>query len=313
MPRGKKPDGELSKAPVDDNFTEELLSADLRELMSEEAPKEKKETTAPTQTEQPGQEQPPESKQPAEPEKHPQFQKRINQLRAQIEAERQRREQSEQALQALYKHYTELTEVVDGIEEKVSSADIPDPVENPAAYAKYLEDRLLKKITKTTPPSFETMMPKETAAKTMPTPNQIPPQEAVQAALHDDYYEVIEEVNNDIATDAALRNAIYSQPDPYKAAYEYGTRKRQLSLQLKQRKMNQAYAEGGAPTVETKTQQELLPEERKLLRLLQASGQNITEEQYLKRTQLIAKRKERGLHYDKQNTKNTKRAVKSQK
>jgi hypothetical protein len=109
------------------------------------------------------------------------------------------------------------------------------------------------------------------------------------AAIHDDYYAIIEEVNQDIHADPALKNAIFAEKNPFKAAYEYGTRKKEKAAELRQGALDQGYVEGDAPPAPAYDANKLTPEEKQVVINMAAGGYPMTEEKYLQAKQRIAK------------------------
>lgn len=256
-------------------------------------PKGDKETPAPEDIkppEQPGQD-PPEQE-----TEHPQFDKRIKELDGKLHAiqdkhtaERQVWEQKSgedrQAFQTLSTQYQDLTKTLDKLEDKAFVSEAPNYDDDPKGYMDWRTtqaERKFEKMLKTTSP------PKPTSQSTS---QPVHVQEAAQEAMHDDYKEIIAEANKDIQKDSALSNAIWDSPNPYKAAYDYGVRKRKVAEELRQGNLDRAYVEDGTPPPQDATS--LSPEDKACIAKMRSGGADITEEKFLAHKQTIAKRKGR--------------------
>jgi hypothetical protein len=238
------------------------------------------------------------------PTEHPQFDKRIKALDGKLHAieEKHAREkqvweqtqnQGREQFSILSKQYSDLTETLDKIEGQVSLGPAPDYEEDPKAYTDWHHNQVLQEIKRTakTPTLQPTPTPPPT--KNLPPFQQMPAQEAAQAAIHDDYYEVIEEVNQDMHADPALKNAIFAEQNPFKAAYDYGMRKKKIASDLRQGTLSQGYVEGDAPPAPAHDSSKLTPEEKTVVANMVAGGYPMTEEKYLLAKQRIAKAKGR--------------------
>lgn len=256
------------------------------------------EVTLPEPTQEPGQ-KPGEAAKPQKVIEHPKFQERIdtftrqlNETQRKLDEVTQARVVDQQAFKTLSEQYDAVAESLDKVENQVSISEAPNYEDDPKGYMDWQSARTLGKIEKMLTPA-KNLSP--TTTQPLPTgsqyPTQPPVQEAALAAIHDDYYEVIAAVNKDISLDPAVGRAIHETPNPYKAAYEYGLRKKKVAEELRQGTLSQGYVEGSTPPVQDTNS--LTPDEKTLVAKMRAGGSLITEEKYLKRRQTIAKRKGR--------------------
>lgn len=188
---------------------------------------------------------------PTEPpqQAHPQFQKRIDQLTAKVAAAEQalvgvraEKELDKQAFDTLNKHTQDLTKALENVEDKVSATNAPDRETDPEAYYAYMDKRLLEKVKKA---QKKNIIPPVAPSPPPVVNNTSDPRELVQAGLHEDFYPVLEDVQKDYTADPALLAHFNSQTDPWKAAYDFGIRKRNYAKQAGQAVINQASVEGG--------------------------------------------------------------------
>lgn len=231
-------------------------------------------------------------------EEHPKFKERIDQFTRRLsetetllEQERAAREKDNQAFQTLSTQYTDLAETLNGVEDQISINEAPNYDDDPKAYLDWQSNRTLKRIekmVKSTPQTPPVPTNQPTATQTLPP---ISAQEAAMAAVHDDYYAVIKEVNQELDKNPALEAAIFGEPNPYKAGYDFGIKKRKLTEQLRQTTLDQSYVEGATPPAQDVNK--LTETDKITIARMKAGGADMTEEKFLKTKQNIAKRKGR--------------------
>lgn len=229
---------------------------------------------------------------PAEnPIEHPKFQERINgfvgqisHLQRQLEKQNLTQETDRQALKTLLQQNNDMAKLLEKVEDKVSTNATPNYEDDPQGYTDYRFNQVLDKIDKKEkPPSSQPYAPSPPATN---QEDRISMQREVQMGLHSDYLEVWNNIQSDIAADPALMNTFLSNPNPPKAAYDYGIRRKKLAEEARLEKLNQGYVEGGAPVSPTQDLTSLTAVEKAL-----ADNLGISEAKYLGRKQLIAKRK----------------------
>lgn len=237
---------------------------------------------------EPGKENKPASDTPKRDERIDQLTGQMRHYQTQLKTERQEREKDKEAFNLLSKQYNELDDVVDKIEDKVSANEAPDYETDPKAYVEWANQRTLNKIEKMVKP---TLTPPVIQSPPAPRQDrQSPVQEQIQIGLHDNYAEIIKEVNEDIKKDPALENSFFDTPNPFKSAYDYGIRKRKLSKDMREGTLNQAYAEGGSPPAPPDNLSDTISEDEAYLIKMGASH-GMTKEKWLKRRLIINKRK----------------------
>lgn len=226
-----------------------------------------------------------------QPVEHPEFQKRINglvgqinHLKTQLDKQNLIRGADQETFKVLAKQNKDLAELLEKVEDQVSSSTGPNFDDDPQGYIDGRFNRILGKLEKIAKPANET--PEPQAQPGVPNfDSTITAQREVQAALHDDYYELLKDTEADMRVDPAVANTIMGSPNPPKAAYEYGVRKKKLAEQARQETLRQGYVEGGAPAPSKQDINSLTAEEKSL-----AGNLGISEAKYLVRKQLIAKR-----------------------
>jgi hypothetical protein len=229
---------------------------------------------------------------------HPKFQERLDEMRAkqgkaerELAAERAAREKDSLALQELIKQNKEYDEIIDKLDQKVSLSSMPNREENPEEYDRWRDEQMLGRMEKMIKANQPATIPIAPTALPMQAQNTvIDPREAVQQGIHDDYLEIIKEVNTDIASDPALEKHLFSQPDPYKSAYEYGMRRRELRVQDRNNALNQAHAEGGSSPPNDNKGDKLTPAE---LAFMEKLNSGLESNMQLTPEKLIARRKKR--------------------
>jgi hypothetical protein len=212
--------------------------------------------------------------------------------------------QSERDLQAgketilaLQQHNKQLAESISNIEEKVTkSAPRPDPQDDPDKYDEWVMDQVMAKMNKAqTQAQAPAQVPGQPVQPVnpnqMPLPGnqqqQQPPintqlaaQEAAMSALHEDYYDIIPEVMKDCAGNYLLRDEIFQNPNPARAAYTYGKKKRGEKAQT----LDQGTVEPSAPAPSSSTT--LTPEQERV-----RQGLGVSKESYIKQVEMIEKMK----------------------
>lgn len=137
----------------------------------------------------------------------------------------------------------------------------PDPATDPEAYAKWVD--LQYKL-------------KEEKAEKERVVQRLEDKRDMAEAMFDDYNEVVKAAERDMERDPALKKTIWSQPNPFIAAYKYADKKRKTMTQEDEekervRKENQdkGHVEGGgAPEGEEEEAPELDEQEQRVIRNL---------------------------------------------
>lgn len=198
----------------------------------------------------------------------------------------------QEAFNTLSAQYKALSDTVDTVEDKVVQGECPDYETNPKGYYDFQMQQMLNKVEKIVKP---TEAPK--ADPVQPTPEQkkdtsIDVRAAAMSALHDDYDEVIAEVNKEIVANPALESAIWTNTNPYKAAYDHGIKVRAAAAQLKQDQIDQGFVEGGGPAGPEENTLSLA--EKNMVARMRAGGVDMTEEKYLAgKKRVIARTRQR--------------------
>jgi sugar-specific transcriptional regulator TrmB len=188
-------------------------------------------------------------------QEHPKFQERIDELKGQIGQLQRSKQSNEQTIEAMAKHNQELADAfakrLDGVEDQISVSSAPNYEDDPEGYINWKIDENFRKTEKAIKSTTATPLNTQAYSQQQSNPKYAnqreAAQEAAQAALHDDYDEIMQEVNALVATDPVAYQTIFSADDKYKAAYEYGTRNRKIAEQRRTGQLDQGYVEGSNP------------------------------------------------------------------
>ncbi len=189
----------------------------------------------------------------------------------------------DQDIELLKTHNQALQTAVDSVVDKVSEGDRPNPTEDPEGYDNYIIEKMERKQKQPAP------IPARVANQQVKLPNTAKNEamENAMAAAKSDYYEVITTVRADIERDRVLYNEVWGSPNPYQAAYKYGTEKAKRAKQDKDDNTDQGHVEGG--TTHTEADKLTLDAAEKRM----AAKVGITEERYLKQKIIIANNRAR--------------------
>ena len=180
--------------------------------------------------------------------------------------------QRDQDFEALRTQNDALQTAIDNVGSKISKNNRPNPEEDPEGYDNYLIEEVQRRQRAAAPPRKTT------------APSVNPQQQAMEnamAAAKSDYYEVINTVKADFERDRVLYNQIWGSPNPYQAAYKYGTDKANRAKQGREDSAEQGYVEG--ETIHTDTEKKTLSAAEKKT----AAGLGISEKNYLKQREFI--------------------------
>ncbi|MEX2738586.1 MAG: hypothetical protein Q6356_005900 [Candidatus Wukongarchaeota archaeon] len=246
----------------------------------------KEELSEPTETGQEGEDKT-ESKEAQKKEKKKQTaQERIDEIYGKYKEEERNRQELEgkftqlsQNFETLKQHNEALSASMGILEEKVADDKRPDPIADPEAYDEWILEKLERKQKKSSKEK-----PEKTGATLTPASGNLQVQEAIEARLHDDYWEVIEKVKGDMDRDLVLRSTIMTDPNPPKKAYEYWQKKMEKEKGETEKHKAQGYVEGATHGEETSTKGEL-NEEQKFV----ADQLGISYEKYAKQLEHIEK------------------------
>ena len=235
-------------------------------------------------------ETPPEEAPPPEPEKKPEppeGSKRWNEIYYEAkEAKRKLAEfeaklAEEQSIrEAMVDHNKSLQEAMDGLYDKVSASDRPDPMADPEGYDRWLLDRAKRELTK-----------KEKAAAPVKPPapeklDKVKQQLGIMKSIYDDYDQVAEFAKGFLDKDPIAKNDLVFSENPPRALYEYGLKKKAELSSQRSRNIDAAAVEGGTPPVSSKGVVQLTPEQERA-RL----GLGISKEAYMKQLEIIQKKR----------------------
>ena len=198
---------------------------------------------------------------------------RISDITQKFRGVEEKLSQRDQDFELLRTQNDALQGAIDNLTDKVTKGDRPDPNEDPEAYDTYIMERMQRKQRTTTPPRQTTTTP--------PVNTRQQAMEDAMAAAKDDYYQVIAVAKPDIDRDRVLYNQIWGSPNPYQAAYKYGTDKAKRANQSRDDTTEQGYVEG--ETIHTDTPRKSLSAAEKQM----AANLGIKEENYLKQREFI--------------------------
>lgn len=209
------------------------------------------------------------------------FTRRLTESQTKIDQLVATRTTDQEAFNTLSAQYKALSDTIDTVEDKVAQGECPDYETNPKGYYDFQMQQMLNKVEKIVKP---TAAPKADPAQPTPATEQkkdtsIDVRAAAMSALHDDYDEVIAEVNKEIVANPALESAIWTNTNPYKAAYDHGIKVRAAAAQLKQDQIDQGFVEGGGPAGADDGTLSLA--EKNMVARMKAGGVDMTEEKYL--------------------------------
>ena len=186
-------------------------------------------------------------------------------------------EDKDKQINDLKTHNMSLDKALNNIDLKVSETTRPDPADNPEEYEKWLMDKVMKSlITETKTPLSTMEVSKE---KTPVVDQRILMQEYAMAAMHDDYYDVLKIVGDEMKTNEFLREEIITHTNPPKKMYEYHTR----LMQQKEKNVDSSRMESGG--YDTKSNK--LSEDQKSM----AANLGLSEQSYKKQLDFMNKKK----------------------
>jgi hypothetical protein len=176
-----------------------------------------------------------------------------------------------------------LASTIDNVQDKVDISTMPDPSEDPVGYADAREEKLLRKIEKIMSNSAQpkrstngyNQYQQQTRDVNLTQEQRV--QEIALATIHSDYYDVLDEVKQDINRDPVLRNQIMGSQNPAKEAYDYGKKKRNSIMETKNKQYEQAFAESGSQPPPAEREQPLTAADKIILRKLNMTPEEYTE------------------------------------
>jgi len=209
---------------------------------------------------------------------HPRF----TQIYGQMQQGKRDLAKADEAILALQEQNQRLSDAIDSVQDQVSKTERPDPLEDPGAYDDWIMSQMDRKLEKT-------RAPEPPPAPVQPPQPQVDPKlqvmDETMAAIHPDYYEVIEKVKVDMQTNPALVNQVFSAKNPAIEAYNYWQGKQQQAGQQRTDNINRGYAEGGTPPPGNPVKRVLTDKEKHRADLM-----NVSHEDWLKQTIFMEKR-----------------------
>lgn len=152
----------------------------------------------------------------------------------------------EEDIKGMKTQYQELSNAVNRVEEgQFSDSKKPDIDTDPAGHAEFMYQKGKHEARK----EFKVKQPTSENTIEQPSSNGtkvFDVEERAMRTFHDDYDEIINEVNTDMANDSVLRNQIHGNANPPKEAYKYGIEKRKRSAEKISQIKDQGYAESGS-------------------------------------------------------------------
>ncbi len=144
---------------------------------------------------------------------------------------------------ASQKHNTDLQDAVDVLTSKASETDRPDPMVDPDAYETWLEAKIEAKMLK----KVEAEITPADSLPAVPTSSdKVKELIRIQEGIHDDYSEVVAEVEKEFSTNEYLAIKIHGSKNPAKAAYDYGIKRREEIKAESDTNRGQGHVEGGS-------------------------------------------------------------------
>lgn len=125
---------------------------------------------------------------------------------------------------ALQQHNATLAKSIEDIDSRVSETLRPDPADDPEGYEKWLTDKIMKSVGTVTPVAPVSVATPNTPSGGSASNQKLVIQEHAMAALHEDFYEVLEKVGTAMKSNEFLREEIMTHPNPPKKLYEYHQR-----------------------------------------------------------------------------------------
>lgn len=212
------------------------------------------------------------------PKDHPRFKEIYGKMK---EFERQLAEKDE-TISSIAAHNQQLAESVGKVEDKVMQTERPDPYEDPDAYDAWMEARVLKKV-KPEPEKQPNVPPLQNTQGVDPMVRNAYLAD-IQAGIHDDYHDIVNQVMPDIQADPVLRNQIMNSDNPPKEAYKYGQKKLKKAKATKDDTEDQGYVEGGTNPPTPSKKRKLNDQQKRT-----ASALGISEADYLSQLDHIEK------------------------
>jgi len=142
------------------------------------------------------------------------------------------------------------------VEDGIAESNRPDPLHDPEAHEKWLEEKITRKVLKDTKP----------AVQSTPTPAKDPfidAQEKVLAEVYPDYYEHADVAMADMKGDVLLQKEILGAANPPLAAYKYSIAKKERADANRNTGLDQGHVEGGEFSPGRPGGGELTPAEKK--------------------------------------------------
>lgn len=216
-----------------------------------------------------------------------------------FKAEQEQKEAARAAeIEAIKAHNKALAESIGDVQGALSSVTRPDPLEDPEGYDQWMKESVKRELLQEI--KGDSLQPEPPLPAYQPPPSSrpeydaIPPEmkakQAVQESLHDDYAEMEAIAFQDMEADPALRNHIISAPDPFKTAYEYGKRRKELLAQEKKKTTDQAYVESGTKPQPDTPKRQMTDIERRI-----QMGLGIPEDKMLEQLKAIEAAKMKGV------------------
>jgi len=173
-------------------------------------------------------------------------QERIDEIYGKMKTMERDLTQSQEEKAIIKTHHDDLQELmakVDGLEDKVADTkQRPDPVDDPDGYDAWILDKAERKLkqVKAEDKKEDILPAKKDSSKEM---------EFAMAAVHDDYYQVIADVNKAMASNPALEKEFWATPNPYQAAYKWWKKKEKQAKGERDDLIDQGDIEGSTTTV----------------------------------------------------------------
>lgn len=147
-----------------------------------------------------------------------------------------------QDIQNLVAYTRNMEKKINSIEGRFADQNIPDPTEDPAGYAAYVSDKVKRENPIATPQ--QTVSPEKLPARAEIN-TRLQTQEDIQSAVHNDYFEVIDEVKAEFKNNSALEGVLMGKDNPAQAAYNYGIEQREARAKVNGQRKAQGFVESG--------------------------------------------------------------------
>lgn len=195
----------------------------------------------------------------------------------------QREQDMRTDMDAMKDHNKALSDSILSTQDELSTANRPDPMEDPEGYETWITKKVERNIAK----KGQDQNPNPNQRAKRPN-NQLIMQEAAMSSIHDDYYEVAEKVMAEMKGNQNLYTEIMSKPNPPKALYDHHERQKSKSNDQNDQNQSQNFVEGNNQDQSVDVTK--LSQREKIV----ANRLGLSEKDYIEQRIIIDKKIERG-------------------